>query len=584
MSKLTAQQMEVVTHDGHLLVVAGPGSGKTTTSVAKGRRILKDPNRSLVMVTFTKEGAEEIRKRLQRSLEAAGLPTPGENRLLVATFHSIALKHLKRNGLSKRLLGPREQDILYSEAAEVCQVETKDWSDVQHDFERIMYAIEPDKVEVSAKARAVAQRYCDLREKSGQVDLYTIMRDCALGVANGSLPTLPYTDMLVDEGQDTDELQSLWIFAHARAKCTVTIVGDDDQSIYEWRNALGYKGMRAFLDEFDAKVVDLGDNFRCRSEILTPAATLISRNRQRLAKHLVAKRGSGGSIIAFNAGTAQNRMLAGLIEAVPQKHTNAAVLARYNRSLDEVEFALRELGISYTRLGPSIWDSPAVTGYLGLLQSLVEATPSGLLSLLKQRQVDPQTRQELMDVGRGHAAAFLDGDVPDLDHTTPVDHRLLKEIANDLSYWRRQLRAGSVQEVVIDVSRSTAKLLRSEHQARVVELCGDILSRMTGTLSMRLQIVSRRTRNTEAQLTLMTMHAAKGLEFETVHIVDANKVDDATLVHEEAERRLMYVALTRAKNACVVWFSGAPHPTIMEADLSPEGNQASLQAALERSG
>jgi DNA helicase-2/ATP-dependent DNA helicase PcrA len=124
MSKLTAQQMEVVTHDGHLLVVAGPGSGKTTTSVAKGRRILKDPNRSLVMVTFTKEGAEEIRKRLQRSLEAAGLPTPGENRLLVATFHSIALKHLKRNGLSKRLLGPREQDILYSEAAEVCQVET----------------------------------------------------------------------------------------------------------------------------------------------------------------------------------------------------------------------------------------------------------------------------------------------------------------------------------------------------------------------------------------------------------------------------------------------------------------------------
>jgi DNA helicase-2/ATP-dependent DNA helicase PcrA len=101
---------------------------------------------------------------------------------------------------------------------------------------------------------------------------------------------------------------------------------------------------------------------------------------------------------------------------------------------------------------------------------------------------------------------------------------------------------------------------------------------------MRLQIVSRRTRNTEAQLTLMTMHAAKGLEFETVHIVDANKVDDATLVHEEAERRLMYVALTRAKNACVVWFSGAPHPTIMEADLSPEGNRASLQAALERSG
>lgn len=584
MSKLTPRQMEVVAHDGHLLVVAGPGSGKTTTSVAKARRILRDPNRSLLMVTFTKEGAEEMRRRLERALQAESQRPPPEARLMVATFHSIALKHLKRHGLNKRLLGPREQNILYGEASDYCNIDPKEWADVQHEFERIMYAIDQDSVDTSPDGRAVFQRYCALRDKTDQVDLYTIMRDCALGVLNGTLPTLPYTDLLVDEVQDTDELQWHWIEAHARAGSNVTIVGDDDQSLYEWRNAVGYSGMRDFAEKFRAKVVELGDNFRCRSEILTPAATLIARNQERLGKTLVAKRGTGGSIVAFNAGAAQNRLLAELIEATPDKHANAAILARKNRSLDAVEFNLRELGIPYTRIGPSIWDSVPVTCYLGLLQSLLDGNPSGLVNLLKLRNIDPTTRQELMDVGKGHAAAFLDGEVPELENATPVDHRLLKEVAGDLSYWRRQLRGGSIQEVVLDASRYVARFQRKEHETRLVEMCGEILGRMKGALSVRLQIVSRRTRDAEATLTLMTMHAAKGLEFETVHIIDLNKPDDASVVHEEAERRVVYVAITRAKNACVIWFSGAPHPTILEADLAPRGTYADLTAAVERSG
>ena len=86
----TPPQQQAIDHDGHLLIVAGPGSGKTTTSVAKALRILADPKRSLIMVTFTKEGAVEMRRRLDSAQEKAGGNPFNEDRLIIATFHSIA--------------------------------------------------------------------------------------------------------------------------------------------------------------------------------------------------------------------------------------------------------------------------------------------------------------------------------------------------------------------------------------------------------------------------------------------------------------------------------------------------------------
>ncbi len=245
-SNLTPQQQEAVLHDGHLLIVAGPGSGKTSTSVAKATRILQDPKRSLVMVTFTKEAAEEMRRRLVKAITDAGMRAPSEERLVVATFHSIAIRHLKRHGLSTRVLSPAAQGTLYRDAVLAAGVDKNEWGEVQKEFEKVMYSVDQQKVEVKSITMKVVARYRQVLKATGQIDLYTVMRDCALRVHDGGMPPLHFTDMLVDEGQDTDELQRLWIFAHARAGCRVTIVGDDDQSIYEWRNALGFEGMRSF--------------------------------------------------------------------------------------------------------------------------------------------------------------------------------------------------------------------------------------------------------------------------------------------------------------------------------------------------
>lgn len=574
MAKLTPQQLEAVQHDGHLLIVAGPGSGKTSTSVAKAKRVLRDGARSMLMVTFTRDAAEEMRKRLAKAIQTAGGQVPGEDRLIVATFHSIAIRHLKRHGLTQRVLSPASQDHLYRDAASACGVDKENWGDVQKEFEKLMYSLDPSAADVTELTRRVHARYGKLLHATGQVDLYTVMRDCALKSHDGTLPALPFTDILVDEGQDTDELQKMWIFAHARAGRVVTIVGDDDQSIYEFRNALGYEGMRSFLETFRARRIELGDNFRCRSEVLGPASVLVSHNEKRLEKHLVARRGPGGKLAAYRAASQddQNATLAGLIAALPEKHRNTAVLARTNRSLDMLEIELRGKGISYSRIGKSIWEQPVIAGYLGLLQSLLDGTPAGLLPVLQLREIDGQLRAELLASVQADEGAFLDGEVPALGSMTALDKAHLSELAKDCAYWRKQLRhsgsslGGSVKEVVLEVGSKYASWTRGDHGKKLLDICSRVLAGLNGPLSGRLKLVTRKERNLDAPVVLMTMHGAKGLEFETVHVVDCNKVEDgSTLIHPEAERRLMYVAITRAKNCCLLWCSGPAHPTLHES-------------------
>lgn len=571
---ITPNQQEAIDHDGNLMIVAGPGSGKTTTSVAKARRILSDPRRSLIMVTFTKEGAEEMRKRLDKAQTAAGQPPFAKHRLRVGTFHSIALQHLFEHRPHEKVLGPSQQGILLTEALNPFKSDLELVKAIRQEFESYMYAIDREAHVISGPAEQVVRRYMERLKASRATDLYTVMRDCALFVDNGTIPPLRYTDMLVDEGQDTDELQKVWIFAHARAGINVTIVGDDDQSIYEWRHALGYSGMKSFMDTFGAKRIELGDNFRSREEILTHAVMLVEHNENRLRKNLIAQRGPGGSIACYHTASSETQCdeLAELISLTPDQHKNVAVLARKNRSLNDLEMSLTERGVSYIRLGKSIWDDMWVATYLSLLQSLVDASPVGVYGCLGTIGLDDSVKTELLQSMRGSADDFLEARIPDLNSATPTDVALIKEFASACKYWRDQLRSqsgGSVDEVVLDAGEWLASKQRSRYTKEIIKRAASILGKLSGTISSRLNFIARNKKSTEsAPVTLMTMHASKGMEFETVHVIDAGKPEDGSdLVNTEAERRLMYVAWTRAKNRCFVWYSGEPHPTIREGQL-----------------
>lgn len=583
----TQQQQQVIDHDGHLLVVAGPGSGKTTTSVAKAQRILSDPARSLIMVTFTKEGAEEMRRRLDKAQTDAGHRPYPEDKLIIATFHSITIRHLHRHTPRRKVLSPMQQGVLLTDAIKSLGLTSEEEMQARQMFESYMYATDRSKLDLPGYVMEIIGIYLSRLQASGQTDLYHIMRDCAMKVDDGSIPPMPYTDMLVDEGQDTDDLQRMWIFAHAREGCNVTIVGDDDQSIYEWRQALGYQGMKSFMDTFSARRIELGDNFRCRSEILTHAVTLVERNKARLGKTLVAQRGNGGGITSIRTASSlfQANYLAKLIVATPEQHQNAAVLSRRNLSLDQLEIELRGEGIPYTRVGKSIWDNANVSGYISFLQTLLDSNPIGVLGVLSRLKMDEKLKTELLTAMQGDASSLLDGKIPEVNSMTPFDKKTLEDFTKNSRYWRTQLRTGSVLEVIIEVGSVYASWMKSPKTASLIELCAKVLSGMKGTLSARLRFLTEKNRDiSAAKLVLMTMHGSKGLEFGTVHIIDANKDDASTVVPSfEAERRLMYVAITRAKNCCIAWYSGVPHQTIIEAEIPTANSYEDLVEMVQHS-
>jgi DNA helicase-2/ATP-dependent DNA helicase PcrA len=431
----------------------------------------------------------------------------------------------------------------------------------------------------------LSAKYLERLHQSGQADLYSVSRDCALKVNDGSIPPLPYTDMLVDEGQDTDDIQRVWIFAHARAGTRVCIVGDDDQSIYEWRHALGFSGMKSFLDAFQATRIELGDNFRCRSEILDHAGILISNNRARLGKNLVARRGSGGVIFAVRSASpeAECDHLAQLVASSPKQHTNAVVLSRRNRSLDVLEMAFRSRGIDYKRIGASIWNDALISGYLAFLQTLLDGSSVGILAIANNRGIADATRAQLMSKITANPDQFLDGHMPEMSNLSEIERKPVEALSQDCAYWRRQLRASSVNEVVLEVGEVFSGFTRSTPRKDLMLMCARILSEMRGTLSSRLRTVSTRNRDiSQESIVLMTMHGSKGLEFETVHIMDARDSKDMSdLIDLEPERRLMYVGMTRAKERCVVWFSGDPHFSIAESQLPIKHLAADVRALFE---
>jgi superfamily I DNA/RNA helicase len=264
--------------------------------------------------------------------------------------------------------------------------------------------------------------------------------------------------------------------------------------------------------------------------------------------------------------------LAELIFQSPQKHTNVAVLARKNRSLNDLEMSLTERGLSYVRLGKSIWDDVWVATYLSLLQSLVDASPIGVYGCLGVIGLDDSVKTELLQSMRGSADDFLEGRIAELHKASSTDMALIKEFSKSCKYWRDQLRSqygASVDEVSLDVGEWLATKQRNNYSKDMIKRAAAIVARLKGTLSSRLSFIARNKKSSSnAPITLMTMHASKGTEYEMVHVIDANDTEDGSfLVNPEAERRLMYVAWTRAKDGFVVWYSGTPHPTIREGQL-----------------
>lgn len=580
---LTTSQRAAVHFDDNLIIFAGPGSGKTSASVAKGVRILSAVGTTLGMMTFTTAAAGEMRERMARAARLQGAAQLG-SRLLVGTFNAIALRHYQRYAQSpSKLLPPPARAAMLGGMLRSLDSDAREKHTAALD--RYQTALHPNDADFDSEHLTFIRTYLRKLEASHAIDLATIMRECTLRMGSGEMPLLSVTHLIGDEMQDADEVQVAFMLIHSKAGVKTTLVADDDQTIYEWRNALGYQGLQYFANEAGAKTIVLGENFRSRNEIVAHATELIAFNDpHRIPKNQKAIRGPGGTLLAVSCTDLKSECLtvAEMIQHFRKEGESIAILARTNVALWSAQTALTTAEIPFRREGPSMWDTPELALFLALLRALVTLRTADLLPVLTASKLDNALVFEMAKTLGRECRDFLDGEIPDLNSATALDRTLLEKFVDATSKWRAETQRGMFDIVISEVASFMQELLqdairdedtRRRAERRVPKLLADavhVLTQLKGKLSTRLTTIQtlQQAEGRADAVRLLTMHSSKGLEFDTVFLIDANKPSDgSSLVDADAERRLFYVALTRAKERFVVSYSDSPVQFIREAGI-----------------
>ncbi|CAB3808202.1 DNA helicase II [Paraburkholderia ultramafica] len=549
LDELNPQQREVAQLRQNCVAIACPGAGKTKTIATKAALLLQEDAAVVGAVTFSKDAAIELRERI---LGAAGKAV--KKRLIAGTFHSLAFKQLQRPGA-------RALDIASDGDRLGLLIRVMQDLGLEGKAEDVIPTIEKIKTnfgrcDAESADGQLYHAYQDALARNGKIDFQDMLRLAVEGMQNGTILPYPFKYLLVDEFQDTDPLQYRWIELHAKAGSIVTVVGDDDQSIYAFREALGYRGMESFIKEFDAKPVVLGSNYRCRSEILAAADRVIRNNVDRIAKVLRAEKGAGGRVLAsrhadeYVEATAAIEALAPMLE----NGKTCAILARTNRILDPLETVCRSHGVKYYRAsGASVLSRPEGALMCNLLEIVERIKETGLDAVLAHLGLRAEQLRALhanmgVELTQKARAELVELGLPE-DVATNY-----REFMKRLTEWRGLCDRKFYSLVLSGVSEWMLKYTKKESGIRTIQATSDVLSRLTGTFAERLLFLRQdNNQPTPGALILTTMHSSKGLEWDHVWIARSEEtvVPDQKSTEPE-ERRLFYVAMTRARESLTI--------------------------------
>lgn len=581
---LNAGQARAIAEQGNLVVLACPGSGKTRTIVAKvGAIVAANPRAAIGAVSFTRESAKQLSDRIRDEHGRQVL-----ERCTVGTFHSLALRLLKQAGAAKKIIGEAEKQDYLLRALKQTKIRglAKD---------EAVRAIESRKSALSYQPSnepgdKLLDAYSELLTRNGVMDFFDIISNCVNLLRQDRIQPYPFTHLLADEFQDADEYQHAFLFEFMRRGTVITVVADDDQSIYGWRNAKGYHGVEDFAARAQAAKITLGTNYRCRSEILAAADRLICRNHERVVKKLEAERGPGGSIKTYVAANADEEaeFLAGeLLKRYPPGPDGRAtvpadtwaVLGRTNRQILTISAAFKRMGIPHTMAagGKDFWESVPIIFLLRFLQAIEHSNGRGgekaaidvLLHYVGVTHEDLTTlHHQLGDSFR----SLLDGTHSvNLEAFSDRSKTVLREFFERANQWAANAGAKRYNLALSGITEWMAKHAASDDHMNVIQAAAANLKRMKGSLSERIgRLLAPQTKDAGPGVVLLTMHGAKGLEFPSVWIIGARDgVTPSPDSPVEEERRLFYVAITRAKDELVVSYYSNPSQFLAESILPP---------------
>jgi DNA helicase-2/ATP-dependent DNA helicase PcrA len=596
------QREAVLALDGPVLVLAGAGTGKTRVLTTRLAHLLitgrARPWEQLA-VTITNKAAREMKDRVAALI---GRPVEG---WWLGTFHSLAARILRSHaelvGLkpSFTILDTDDQLRLLKQLLQTEQVDEKRWP-----ARALLTIIErwkdrglaPDKVSAAedvefsgGRALALYKEYQERLRTLNACDfgdlllhVITIFTQNAEVLARHQRQ---FRYLLVDEYQDTNVAQYLWLRLLAREHRNICCVGDDDQSIYGWRGAEVGNILRFERDFPGAKVIRLERNYRSTPHILAAASGLIAHNEGRLGKTLWTEESEGEKVTVRGVwdGEEEARLVGDEIEALQRKGVPLgaiAVLVRAGFQTREFEERFITLGLPYRVIGgPRFYERQEIRdalAYLRVVQSPDDDLGFERIVNVPRRGIGNATLRLLHGVGRSQGVPLTEAArrLTQTDELKPNVRRALANLIGDFDRWRAMamgMRHTELAETVLDESGYTAmwQADRSPEAPGRLENLKELVNAMEEfeNLSGFLEHVSLVMENAEADsremASLMTLHSAKGLEFDTVFLPgweqglfpNQRALEETGVAGLEEERRLAYVGLTRAKRKVWVTFA-----------------------------
>jgi len=567
LKELNEEQQKAATHiDGALLILAGAGSGKTKTITTRLAYLLNlgiDPANTLTL-TFTNKAAFEMRERALKMIDNSTSYPP-----LLSTFHKFGLMFLKmyihlinRKNTFVIIDGDDQKKILKSISTDLpLSFVSKEISKYKNSFLNSDEVFSLAKDSTYKKLAHIYDKYQKYLLENNLVDFddlllltYTILNendDLCKEISN------KYQYIMVDEYQDTNEIQLLLLKKLCTTHNNICVVGDDDQSIYGFRGA-NHKNILNFQKDFDSKIIKLETNYRSTNQILNAANTLISFNKMRYDKKLKSALGDGKEIELL---TSYNEMAEA--EAIAKRIKNLidsgvnpkeiAILYRINALSRSIEDGLRSYGITYKLVGGMrFYEREEIKDLISYLRVFVNPNDDYSFKRIvnKPKRGIGKTTILKLEEAKGEKSFLEFIKENDLDFLSKKAAKTLKEFSKSIEF----LSSLSIEELpeAIEKTIELSTSYKDEDKKRNVEEFYGMMHERKD-LSLReflneLSLESDQDKITDETINVMTIHASKGLEFEHLFVIGMEEgffpLNEADI---EEERRLAYVAITRAK-------------------------------------
>lgn len=598
------QAEAVQTTEGPLLIMAGAGSGKTRVLTHRIAYLIDEKMVNpwnILAITFTNKAAREMKERAYQL-------NPGTQDCLIATFHSMCVRILRRDadhiGYNRNftIVDPSEQRALMKRILKQLNLDPKKWnertilgtiSNAKNDLlDEVAYAAHAGDLYSQIVAKCYEAYQKELRQ-SEAVDFDDLIM-LTLRLFDQHPDVLTYYQQKfqyihVDEYQDTNHAQYQLVKLLASRFKNICVVGDADQSIYGWRGADMQNILDFEKDYKEAKVVLLEENYRSTKTILQAANDVIKHNRHRRPKNLWTQNEDGEEIVYYRANDEQDEavFVAKTIEEFSReagyKHRDFAVLYRTNAQSRTIEEALLKSNIPYTMVGGTKFYSRKeirdVIAYLNLIANLSDNISFERIINEPKRGIGPGTVDKIRAFAQMQESSLLDASANImLSGIKGKAAQAIWDFANLILDLREKLDQLTITELVEEVLDKTGYMTtltnqgNLESQARIENIQeflsvtknfdenGETVEDETGveTLSRFLNDLALIADTDDgaqetSEVTLMTLHAAKGLEFPVVFLIGMEEnvfplsraAEDPDELEEE--RRLAYVGITRAE-------------------------------------